>query len=71
MDTPISNAGMKNLAALTRLRDLDLTFTKVGDAGLENLTALVRLRHLYLSGTAVTPAGEVTSGGAAEMRDYR
>ena len=42
---------------LSRLRLLDLSFTRVGDAGLRSLAAQPDLRHLSLIGSRVTDAG--------------
>jgi hypothetical protein len=53
----ITNRGLATLAALTDLRELDLSQCDVTDAGLVNLVALHELRRLDLSETPVTATG--------------
>ena len=55
--TKVSDAGLKDLAALRGLTTLDLSVTKVTDAGLKELAALKGLTTLNLRGTKVTDAG--------------
>jgi serine/threonine-protein kinase len=50
----LDDAGLRRLATLTELRQLNLAGTNVTDAGLKGLAALKELR---LGGTAVTDAG--------------
>jgi internalin A len=42
---------------LTKLSDLDLSFTEITDAGLTHLTALTKLSSVELDGTGVTETG--------------
>ena len=54
----ISDRGLQEFAAAkSRLRLLDLSFTRVGDEGLKSLAALPELRHLSLIGCRVTDSG--------------
>jgi hypothetical protein len=53
----LTDAGVKELAALTHLRGLSLFYVPVTDAGLKDLTALKNLQALDLSYTRVTDAG--------------
>jgi len=55
--TQVTDAGLKELAALKNLQELDLAGTKVTDAGLKELAALKTLQTLYLDNTKVTDAG--------------
>jgi Leucine-rich repeat (LRR) protein len=55
--TKVTDAGLKDLAALKQLRNLDLNSTKVTDAGLKDLAALKQLETLDLDNTKVTDAG--------------
>ncbi len=52
-----SNAMMVPLKSLTKLSDLDLSYTDVTDAGLAHLKGLTKLTALDLSGTQVSSAG--------------
>jgi hypothetical protein len=54
---PIDDEGAAHLAALTRLRSLELKHTKVGDRGLKHLRNLSELRTLILDGTLVGDEG--------------
>ena len=47
----ITNAGYKQLGALTNLEALDLTFTNANDAALKELAVLDHLRELNLKFT--------------------
>ena len=54
----VSDRGLQELAATrSRLRLLDLSFTRVGDEGLKSLAALPELRHVSLIGCRVTDSG--------------
>ena len=54
----VSDRGLQEFAAArSRLRLLDLSFTRVGDEGLKSLASLPELRHLSLIGCRVTDSG--------------
>jgi internalin A len=53
----VTDAGMKELAALQKLTFLNLSNTKVTDAGLKELAGLKSLYILSLEGTRVTAEG--------------
>ncbi len=54
----ISDRGLQEFkAAKSRLRLLDVSFTRVGDEGLKSLASLLELRHLSLIGCQVTDSG--------------
>lgn len=53
----VTDAGLKHLAGLSGLKELNLQGTKVTDAGLKHLTALTSLETLSLGKTQVTPGG--------------
>jgi hypothetical protein len=53
----VSDAGLKELAGVHQLQELDLAYTKVSDAGLKELAGLKHLQTLDLSSTEVTDAG--------------
>ncbi len=54
----ISDRGLQVFAAVkSRLRLLDLSFTRVGNEGLKSLVALPELRHVSLIGCRVTDSG--------------
>jgi internalin A len=55
--TPVTDAGLKELAGLKNLQTLDLFRTAVTDAGLKELAVLKDLQTLELSGTDVTDLG--------------
>ncbi len=55
--TKVTDAGLKELAGLKSLTELDLDRTKVTDAGLRELAGLKNLTKLYLQRTKVTGAG--------------
>ena len=55
--TEVTDAGVKELAALKNLTNLNLSFTKVTDAGVKELAALKNLTTLDLGETKVTDAG--------------
>ena len=56
-NSDITDAGLKNLRGLTKLRELNLRCTRVTDEGLEHLAGLTNLEALYLDATQVTDAG--------------
>lgn len=56
-DTRMTDAGLKHLTGLTKLRRLDVNGTKVTDAGLVHLQGLSQLQELTLSGNKVTAQG--------------
>ncbi|MDE0840033.1 MAG: hypothetical protein OSB41_13400, partial [Kiritimatiellae bacterium] len=58
----ISDAGLKDVAALEKLTRLHLENTAVGDAGVAALTGLEHLAYLNLYGTKVTDASVKTLG---------
>jgi hypothetical protein len=53
----VTDAGLKELAGLTKLRELKLDNTQVTDAGLKELAGLIQLIHLDLRNTTVTDTG--------------
>ncbi len=53
----VTDAGLKEVAALKQLQTLILINTPVTDAGLKELAALKQLQSLELAGTQVTDAG--------------
>lgn len=53
----ITDAGLAEVAKLTKLLKLNLKATKITDTGLEPLKSLRKLETLDLTGTQVTPAG--------------
>jgi hypothetical protein len=55
--TKMTDAGLRELAALKRLKVLYLHRTKVTDAGLKELAGFGHLEKLYLGATRVTDAG--------------
>ncbi len=56
-DVSVSDAGLRHLQELTRLRVLILTNTPVGDEGIAHLKRLAELRYLALCGTQVSDSG--------------
>jgi hypothetical protein len=54
--TKVTDAAIKNLAPLLKLKDLGLRGTAVTSAGLEALTQLPALEHLDISVTLVSVA---------------
>ena len=57
-NTTISDAGVKQLAALTSLKELDLSDTQLSDRGLFYLRELTSLKDVNATRTMVTAAGE-------------
>jgi hypothetical protein len=55
--TPVTDAGLKELAALKNLTTLHLGNTRVTDAGMKELAALKNLTTLSLFSTEVTGTG--------------
>ncbi|MDW7996018.1 MAG: hypothetical protein RMI91_15330 [Gemmatales bacterium] len=55
--TRVTDAGLKELAALKKLTELNLQRTPITDAGLKELAALQNLRKLQLWNTRITDAG--------------
>jgi len=53
----VTDAGVKELAALENLTALDLSQTMITDAGVKELTGLKNLTELSLYDTKVTDAG--------------
>jgi Leucine-rich repeat (LRR) protein len=56
--TKVTDAGLKHLAGLKQLRELDLSDTQVTDAGLKHLAGLKQLKELSLGRTQVTSKGK-------------
>jgi hypothetical protein len=56
-DTGVSDAGLKDLAALQHLKELNLSGTQITDAGLKQLAGFPQLQVLYLNATKVSDAG--------------
>lgn len=54
----MTDAGLKGLAPLQRLRELRLLGTAVTDGGVKDLAALANLTTLYMSDTKITDVGE-------------
>ncbi len=54
---PVTDADLKELAALKQLQKLNLCYTQVTDAGLKELAALKQLQTLDLQSRQVTDAG--------------
>ena len=68
--TGVTDAGLKELAALKRLQELNLSCAaQVTDAGLKELAALKSLQSLNLGGTEVTDAGLKELAGLEEPAD--
>jgi hypothetical protein len=55
--TPITDAGLVDVAAITKLDVLSLSRTRITDAGLKTVSRLRELRYLMLVDTAITDAG--------------
>ena len=65
----ISDRGLRELPSeQSRLRLLDLSFTRVGDEGLKTVASLSELRHLSLIGCKVTDCG---TNSLARLRQLR
>lgn len=61
--TKITDAGLKELVGLKRLKILNLMSTQVTDAGLKDLATCKQLQHLVLYDTQVTDLGLKELGG--------
>jgi hypothetical protein len=57
VESPVTDAGLKELADMKNITRLDLRDTQVTDAGLKELAGLKKLTTLFLKGTQVTEAG--------------
>ncbi len=66
--TKVTDAGLRELAGLKRLRSLDLDDTQVTDKGLKELAALEGLQTLKLGNTQVTDAGLKELAGLMGMK---
>jgi hypothetical protein len=66
--TPVTDAGLKELAVLKQLRTLSLRGTPVTDAGLKELAGLHRLDELDLTNSQVTGAGLKELAGLKQLR---
>ena len=53
----VTDAGLANLLATGKLRNLDLDHTPITDAGLTHVGELTSLRDLRLARTGITDAG--------------
>ena len=56
-NSKVTAAGLKELAGMKDLMELDLWASPIGDAGLKELAAFKQLKVLSLSGTKVSDAG--------------
>ncbi len=63
----VSDAGMRHIARLPRLRHLDLRGTGITDHGLEVLGALAELETVSLAWTRVTDAGAMQLAGCPRL----
>jgi hypothetical protein len=68
-ETQATDADLKNLAGVKKLRALHLRGTKVTDAGLKELAGLPQLQTLGLRGTKVTDAGLKELAGLPQLQD--
>jgi hypothetical protein len=68
-DTHVTDAGLKELAALKQLRELTLWSTNVTDEGLKELASLKQLQRLDLVLTNVSHAGVAQLQKALPMCD--
>jgi hypothetical protein len=64
----IADAGLAQIAGLTRLQELDLQSTQITDAGLAHLARLTRLQRLSLDGTKITDAGLAHLAGLTRLQ---
>jgi Leucine-rich repeat (LRR) protein len=65
----VTDEGIRHLARLPELRELDLSGTAITDEGLAVLTQLPHLERINLSGTRVTDAGLQHLRGCHELRE--
>ena len=63
-----TDAGLKHLSGLTRLRELSLMSTHVGDAGLVAIKGMTCLEVLDVCGSLVTDAGLANLEGLTRLR---
>ncbi|WP_010581659.1 leucine-rich repeat domain-containing protein [Schlesneria paludicola] len=66
-DSPIGDAHMGVIGALTQLESLALDHTQVTDAGLQSISSLEHLRELNLAGCSVTDGGLGSLAGLTEL----
>jgi hypothetical protein len=69
MNSVAAAPGIKHIATLTRLEELNLSSTDVGDAELECLKGMTQLRYLGLVGTKITDAGLRHLEGLTRLRE--
>jgi hypothetical protein len=55
--SPISDAGLAQLAAIPTIVRLDLEETGISDVGLRHISRMANIRHLYLDSTQITRGG--------------
>jgi hypothetical protein len=63
----VTDAGMRHLAKLCRLRHLDLSRTNITDRGLQVLSSLPELETLSLAWTRITDAGAAHFAGCSHL----
>jgi hypothetical protein len=63
----VTDAGIRHLAKLSRLRHLDLRGTSITDRGLESLSALSGLETVSLAWTRITDAGATHLAGCSHL----
>ena len=56
-DTKVTDDGLKEVAKLQNLEELDLENTQITDEGLKEVAKLPRLMYFYLHSTKVTKKG--------------
>lgn len=66
-----SDADLKEIANLPKLRFLNLTKTKITDDGLAHLAGMPQLRHLHLAETSITGVGLVHLAPLKELRSLK
>jgi internalin A len=64
----VGDEGIEHVRSLTRLRQLDVSNTRITDVGLGSLEGLVELEELDLHGTLITDAGLVHLGQMTKLR---
>ena len=64
----ITDADLKCLDGLRRLRQLDLYGTRITDAGMQHVKGLSQLEGLYLNGTRVTDVGLQSPKGLGHLQ---
>jgi hypothetical protein len=67
-NTSITDADLKNVKGMNRLRYLFLNGTRVSDGGLENLTGLTKLHALSLHGIQLSDAGLKPLAGLTQLQ---